>query len=152
MNDDPIASLEYESLILNRHLSRFIGRVSIPAGTLDQSAYVLLTLLQVQGASTIGELRQITGLDDSTLNRQTKALVQKGYAERIADPEGGVARRFQATAKGKELQTQERQASIKTYAEVLGQWSQEELTTCANILRQLNNAVEEKQGHFWPRP
>lgn len=94
MSTDPIAALEYESIIFARHRNQYTGQAGTNAGVLDSSGYNLLTLLQLRGPSTIGELSAITGLDASTLNRQSKALLTKGFVERIPDPDGGIARKF----------------------------------------------------------
>ena len=152
MSTDPIAALEYESIIFARHRNQYTGQAGINAGTLDSSGYNLLTLLQLRGPSTIGELSAITGLDVSTLNRQTKALLTKGFVERIADPEGGIARKFRPTNLGEELLNEERTSSQEKFAQLLADWPEEDLRTFVELLEKMNKAVEQRVGRHWPRP
>lgn len=49
---------------------------------------------------SIGQLSDAFGLDASTLNRQTAAMLRGNLVERIADPDGGIARKFRITAEG----------------------------------------------------
>lgn len=156
MSTDPIAALEYESIIFARHRNQYTGQAGTNAGALagvlDSSGYNLLTLLQLRGPSTIGELSAITGLDVSTLNRQTKALLTKELVERIPDPDGGIARKFRPTDLGKELLNEERTSSQEKYAELLSDWPEEDLRTFVELLKKLNKAVETRVGKHWPRP
>lgn len=152
MSTDPIAALEYESIIFARHRNQYTGQAGTNAGALDSSAYTLLTLIQLRGPSTIGELSAITGLDASTLNRQTKALLTKGFVERIADPEGGIARKFRPTDLGEELLNEERTSSQAKFAQLLADWPEEELRTFVELLGKMNKAVETRVGRHWPRP
>lgn len=152
MSTDPIAALEYESIIFARHRNQYTGQAGTNAGVLDSSGYNLLTLLQLRGPSTIGELSAITGLDASTLNRQTKALLTKGFIERIPDPDGGIARKFHPTDLGNELLNEERTSSQEKYAELLSDWPEEDLRTFVKLLEKLNKAVETRVGKHWPRP
>lgn len=152
MPKNSFTALEYESMIFGRHLHAYTGRAGNSPGTLDQSAYVLLTLLQVEGPSSISELGQVTGLDASTLNRQTRALVTKGFAERIPDPGGGLARKFRASETGIALLDEERSASTRNLAGVLADWDEDEVDTFVAYLARMNRAVEERTGRRWPRP
>ncbi|MGP6175653.1 MarR family winged helix-turn-helix transcriptional regulator [Corynebacterium sp. A21] len=152
MSNDPIEALEYEAMIFGRHQAAFSGRANRSSGELDQSAYILLTLLQVRGALSISELSDTTGLDTSTLNRQTKALVDKGLAKRISDPDGGIARKFRPTAEGTTTLEKERSASITKLGETLEDWSTEDLTELLRLLGRMNLAVEKRSQRSWPRP
>lgn len=152
MNFDPIAILEYEAMIFGRHLSMFTGRAGKNPGTLDQSAYILLSLLEAQGPLSIAELTEITELDASTLNRQTKALVEKGFAVRIPDPEGGIARKFRPSPTGFNALREERQATRSKLVELFHDWNEEEIDTFVSLLQKMNRTVERRRGSAWPRP
>lgn len=149
---DLIAAIEYETMVFGRHLSGLPGRSRRSKGVLDESAYTLLSLLHVGQPCSIGELSTITGLDVSTLNRQTAALVRSGYAERIADPNGGIARKFVLTDEGLSALKEEQQASRTALAAVVHDWSTEDQETLSSLLRRLNQGIEKRSGRTWPRP
>lgn len=152
MAADPNPGLEYETMIFGRHLAAFSGRTARGHGPLDQSAYILLSLLHTAGPVSIGELSEITGLDTSTLNRQTSALLRNGHAERIADPAGGIARKFRNSPEGESILAQVRAATRKNLAETLTDWDQAELDTFTELLGRMNRDVEKRTGRPWPRP
>src|SRR5690625_7940256 len=102
MASDPIAALEYETMVFGRHLSLLPRRPRRRGGVLDHSAYVLLALLCCRGPMSIRQLSEITGLEASTLNRQSAALRRDGHAERTADPGGAPAKKFRLTDAGRQ--------------------------------------------------
>ncbi|WP_249667373.1 MarR family winged helix-turn-helix transcriptional regulator [Cellulomonas fengjieae] len=149
MSSDPVARLEYESMVFARHLA---GSTRRSGGELDQSAYVLLTLLQACGPSSIGDLAATTGLDASTLNRQTAALLRNGHAERITDPDGGVARKFRLTPDGERALNEERSASTAALDAITADWADDDRAALATLLGNLNMSIEARVGRSWPRP
>ncbi|MGM7668222.1 MarR family winged helix-turn-helix transcriptional regulator [Microbacterium sp. A93] len=152
MTADPINVIEYESMVFERHLSSLPGRTRRSGGVLDQSAYTLLNLLQAGGPQSIGELSAVTGLDASTLNRQTAALLRDDLAERIADPDGGLARKFRATAHGELSAQEERAASRAGLGRLMEDWASEDREAFAELLGRFNRSIEERTGRDWPRP
>lgn len=150
--DLDIARIEYESLVFSRHQSELSGRSRRTHGVLDQSAYTLLTLLEAGGPASIGELSAITGLDASTLNRQTAALLRDGYAERIPDPEGGMARKFRMTPAGRSAAAEERQGSRRGLQSLLADWSPQDREAFGELLGRFNRSIEDRSGRAWPRP
>src|SRR4051794_2162927 len=152
MTVDPISVIEYESMLFERHLSSIPGRTRRRRGVLDQSAYTLLNLLQIGGAQSIGELSVITGLDASTLNRQTAALLRDKLAERIADPQGGIARKFRSTAEGERAVHEEREASRRALSDLIADWEAADREEFADLLQRFNRTIEERAGREWPRP
>jgi DNA-binding MarR family transcriptional regulator len=148
---DPIAAIEYEALLFSRHLAGLPGRTRRRGGLLDQSAYTLLSLLEVGGPASIGDLNAITGLDVSTLNRQTAALLREGFAERFANPEGGIARLFRPTHRGRQILQEEREASRGALEAITSDWDEEERAAFASALERLNREIERRSGRSWPR-
>ncbi|QFG21828.1 MarR family winged helix-turn-helix transcriptional regulator [Actinomadura sp. WMMB 499] len=143
----PTYEIEYEQMLLSRHeLLRRRPR------TVDRSAYVLLSRIRVQGPMSIGELSDAFGLDASTLNRQTAAATRAGLVERIADPGGGIARKFRITAKGVRLLDEERDSIVGSLDRVMAGWSDEDILTFASYLRRFNRDIEALSGRPWPRP
>src|SRR3546814_7701093 len=86
---------------------------------LDRSAYTLLTRLVMEGPMSIGQLSEAFGLDASTLNRQTAAMMRDGLVERIPDPEGGLARKFLVTESGRKRLDRERRARSEEHTSEL---------------------------------
>ncbi|MFD8383170.1 MarR family winged helix-turn-helix transcriptional regulator [Streptomyces sp. NPDC059679] len=135
------------------------GRPSEPSrpdqcsGTrLDRSAYFLLSFLDTEGALSIGQLADALGLDVSTVNRQTGALLRAGLLERIPDPKGGLARKLRATTLGAERLAADRERRRAGLARVLASWTPEEVRRFEDALTRFNREVEADEGRTWPRP
>lgn len=95
-----LSDLERELTLLSRH---FIAARGPRIGqSLERSAYVLLTRLEVGDPLTLKELAHTFQVDVSTINRQVSAMLRNGLVERFPDPEGGMARKFRPTALGLE--------------------------------------------------
>lgn len=150
--DKPTHLIEFETMLLGRHLSAQTARPRRKAGRLDRSAYTLLGRIEMQGPMSIGELSDAFGLDTSTLNRQTGAMLRDGLVERIPDPAGGMARKFRITDDGLRRLTEERAHSIRILDEILSEWTPEDVATFAGWLERFNTDVERYIGHPWPRP
>lgn len=146
-----IGDIEYEIVALASHITAALGRSAKDPSRLEESAYTLLTLIDSGGPASIGELHQVLGLDPSTLNRQTAALVRNGLVERRGDSGGGVARRFHLTALGRTRLEAEQGASRGALAETLRSWPPEQRADLTRTLRALNAAVEERYSRPWPR-
>ncbi|MFC4121765.1 MarR family winged helix-turn-helix transcriptional regulator [Nonomuraea zeae] len=138
--DKPTHLIEYETMLLGRHRH------------LDRSAYTLLSRIRTAGMMSIGQLSEAFGLDVSTLNRHTSALLRDGLAERIADPDGGIARKFRLTEAGERYLDDERTKNIRGLEKVLADWTPEEVAEFAAFLGRFNTDVERLGGRSWPRP
>lgn len=149
---DPVAVVEFEVMVMGRHLTSMPGRKRRTGGVLDQSGYALLSMARILGPMSIGEFSEHTGLDVSTLNRQTAALVRDGLAERIPDPDGGVARKFRATESGARALDDERTASYEAIARLTGDWSDKDRRVFAELLGRFNRSIEGRLGRDFPRP
>ncbi|MFS0691544.1 MarR family winged helix-turn-helix transcriptional regulator [Streptomyces nitrosporeus] len=144
--------VEYEQMLLSRY-----GLQQHRAGhgggrRLERSAYVLLSRLRVQGPMSIGELSDALGLDASTLNRQTAAVVRARQAERIPDPAGGTARKFRITEEGSRLLDEERERTAETLERVMAEWPEQDVAAFAGYLKRFNAGIERLSGRPWPRP
>lgn len=91
---------------------------------------------------SIGELSEITGLDASTLNRQTAAMRRQNMIERIPDPDGGMARKFTLTQEGEHSLAQQRKRNLGALSTVLADWSPDEISQFAAALTRFNRAVQ----------
>ncbi|NSL43258.1 MarR family winged helix-turn-helix transcriptional regulator [Streptomyces sp. 8P21H-1] len=147
----PAYEVEYEQMLLGRHtLTARGGRGK--ESVLERSSYTLLSRIRVQGPMSIGELSDAFGLDASTLNRQTAAAVRAGLAERIPDPDGGLARKFRITDEGARILDEERERIVGSLDRVMADWSDEDVAEFARYLRRFNTGIERLGGRPWPRP
>ncbi|WP_420037912.1 MarR family winged helix-turn-helix transcriptional regulator [Streptomyces sp. cg28] len=139
-------------MLLGRHGYLFGPRARGADWHLDRSAYILLTRIQMVGPMSIGQLSEATGLDASTLNRQTAAMMRAGLVERIPDPDGGIARKFRITGEGGRFLDDDRARYLGVLEGLMEDWSEDEVADFAASLQRLNRAIERLDGRPWPRP
>ena len=150
--DEPTHRVEYETMLLGRHSLEFAGGSARAAGHLERSAYILLSRIRVEGPMSIRQLSEAFGLDQSTLNRQTSAMVRSGLAERIPDPGGGIARKFRITEEGERRLDADRASNVEGLERVMEEWSPEDVARFAAYLERFNRDIERLEGRPWPRP
>ncbi|MEE4493384.1 MarR family winged helix-turn-helix transcriptional regulator [Streptomyces sp. BE230] len=148
----PTEEVEYEQMLLGRHSLADHRGGRHKYALLDRSAYTLLSRLRVQGPMSNGELSDAFGLDASTLNRQTAAVTRAGLADRIADPDGGMARKFRITDKGTELLDAERERVVQSLDQVMKDWPDDDIAAFAGYLKRFNTGIEQISQRPWPRP
>jgi DNA-binding MarR family transcriptional regulator len=148
---DSYRAIEFETLVLMRQLAP-TRRAADGKPHLDRSAYTLLTRLVMEGPMSIGQLSEAFGLDASTLNRQTAAMMREGLVERIPDPEGGLARKFLVTESGRKQLDRERRGNVNGLKRVLAEWPEADVEQLASLLHRFNLDIEEREGRHWPRP
>lgn len=149
---DSSSAFQFEMMMMLRHLNHLHRQVQWEQPPLDRSAYLLLNRLDLSGPMTIRELREALGLDDSTLNRQTAAIVRDGHAERIPDPEGGVARKFRVTAAGHNRLIAERARYEEALERVTAEWGDDDSRAFALLARRFNESFEGLENRRWERP
>ncbi|MFH8489202.1 MarR family winged helix-turn-helix transcriptional regulator [Streptomyces longisporoflavus] len=150
--EKPVGRVEFETMLLGRHSHLFNPRTRSSGGRLDRSAYILLSRIQMDGPMSIGQLTEAFGLDASTLNRQTAAMMRSGLVERIPDPDGGMARKFRISAEGARLLDADRSEYVQGLEKVMDSWSAQDVETFAGFLQRFNSDIETLEGHPWPRP
>ncbi|MFJ5223787.1 MarR family winged helix-turn-helix transcriptional regulator [Streptomyces sp. NPDC088400] len=143
--------IEREMLILTRHREMASPRRLGGSEALDRSAYVLLSRIEVQGPMSVADFVDAFGLAASTFNRQTTALLKEGLVERTLDPDGGVARKFRITRKGRERLKADRDRIVNGLSEVIAGWAPERLDNFVADLQQFNEDIERLTGRPWPR-
>ncbi|MCT2546689.1 MULTISPECIES: MarR family winged helix-turn-helix transcriptional regulator [Streptomyces] len=146
-----LSDLERELTLLSRH---FIAARGPRIGqSLERSAYVLLTRLEVGDPLTLKELAHTFQVDVSTINRQISAMLRNGLVERIPDPEGGMARKFRPTALGLERLEADRaisRAGTTRLIEASG-WTGERTEQFLTLLVEFNQSIEQLEGLTWSR-
>lgn len=145
-----ITAIEFESMLFVRHLTLTANRRT--GGGLDRSAYTILTCLDEGRSMSMSELSDTLGLDTSTVSRQTAAMRRAGLVERILDPDGGMALKYRSTPLGGERLHEACAANMHVLQEVTENWSQDDLTTFAQLLGRFNHGIEELDHRPWPRP
>ncbi|MFJ5833482.1 MarR family winged helix-turn-helix transcriptional regulator [Streptomyces sp. NPDC093089] len=149
--DKPTHLVEFETMLLSRHTHLYAPR-SRGGAQLDRSAYVLLSRIRIHGPLSIGQLSEAFGLDASTLNRQTAAMLRAGLVERIPDPDGGIARKFRITEEGERRLDADRTSNIEGLERVMEHWPSEDVAEFAAFLERFNRDIERLEGRPWPRP
>ena len=149
--DKPTHLIEFETMLLGRHLYLNSPRTGA-GGRLERSAYIVLSRIRMEGPMSIGELSEAFGLDASTLNRQTAAMLRGGLVERIPDPAGGIARKFRITAEGERRLDAHRAQSVRGLEKVMAGWEPEEVAAFAAYLKRFNTDIESLDERPWPRP
>jgi DNA-binding MarR family transcriptional regulator len=138
--NDIISTIGREIRVLIRRMTSLYNSIEI----LDRSAVLLLAELQVQGPVGISTLATNMQLDISTASRQAAALEAKGLVERLSDPEDGRVSLLQITDLG-EAQLQEvRLVYHSMLAEMLEDWSEEDLLLFKDLLARYNLAMMQR--------
>jgi DNA-binding MarR family transcriptional regulator len=138
-----IELLEQELTLLARH--QLSSAQHTPELGLDRSGYQLLSRLEL-GALSLKQLAEAFRLDVSTVNRQIATLRHKGLVERIADPDGGIARLLRPTEQGIALLGRDRAVRHIQVGQVLETWSPEQVSALHDT------SIEDLEGERWPRP
>ncbi len=149
--DEELVALVREFMLVNRHYVLGVADGYRGEDRLDRSAFILLSRIEAEGPMSIGQLAEAFGLDVSTVNRQTAAMLRSGVAERIPDPGGGLARKLRITEEGRRRLQSERDWSVNGLRHVLEQWAPEEIEQLLESLTRFNQAIEELSGKPWPR-
>lgn len=147
-----LSDLERELTLLSRH---FVASKGPRIGqSLERSAYVLLTRLEVGEPLTLKELAHTFQVGVSTINRQVSAMLRNGLVERIPDPDGGMARKFRPTELGLERLAADRaisRAGTTRLIEASG-WSDQKTEQFLRLLIEFNQSIERLEGLTWARP
>ena len=109
---------------------------------LEQAAYYLLAVLVTEGPQRTTTLAETVHSDTSTVSRQIGALVRHGLVERQADPADGRACLLAATLTGQRCFDEQHRARTAQMADVLRQWTSEDLRTVATLMERLNTDFE----------
>ena len=134
-----IADIEYEQMLLSRYT---IAQHRHSSG-LDRSVYLIMSRIDGQGPMSIAQLSHALRLESSTPQRQVTVAIKEGYLERMADPDGHVARKITLTHFGEEQLADARATSIEALEQIMGDWSSKDVDQFAHFLNRFNNAIEE---------
>jgi DNA-binding MarR family transcriptional regulator len=145
--DEVAAAVENELTLL----SRYHAHAQRAGFQLDRSAYLLLGRLELEHPLSLKQLAEAFRLDISTINRQIGALLKRGLVERVPDPDGGMARKVEATALGLEQLHADRALGRKGVERIIAEWSDHDRGELRRLLTKFNGEIEKYDGNSWPR-
>ncbi|GAA0403415.1 transcriptional regulator [Acrocarpospora corrugata] len=137
-----IAEIERGFMLIGRYKELGATAAGPEERRLERSGYILLRRLEDEGPMSIGQLAHAFSLDTSTVNRQTTVLLRGGLAERIPDPDGGMARKLRITEEGLRRVEEERACRLNGLDKVLSNWTSAELIAFAEGLARFNASIE----------
>ncbi|MBF6339462.1 winged helix-turn-helix transcriptional regulator [Nocardia abscessus] len=145
-----LTRLAFELSLLSRHFPAALLRR--PGFRLDRSAYLILTRLELDHPLSLRELSEAFRLDISTINRQVGAMLKQGLVDRVPDPDGGIARKIRASAKGLDFLAADRVQSRLGIGAVVAEWSDADVDQFSRLIARFNQSVEDREDNPWPRP
>jgi DNA-binding MarR family transcriptional regulator len=135
-----LAAVERQTAILTRHFELLHRRTDIH-DSLDRAEYLLLRALDESGPMRISALATLLGLDPSTAGRQVAVLQGQGLVEREPDPADRRCTVVTPTATGLERMRHVRELRTAMVADLLDEWSDEDLRVFDQILGKYNRSV-----------
>lgn len=135
-----LEALEREFRRFAMNLSRY--KHQIGDDRLDRLALMLLGALSHCGPSRLTALAERCGFDPSTVSRQVADLERGGLLERTPDPDDRRAVLLKASPKGKRFLQRLEAGRLQRMQRLVGDWTEEELSTFATLLGRLNTASE----------
>jgi DNA-binding MarR family transcriptional regulator len=137
----PILALHAEILRFVRLLKSSSAHDAVP----DQSSLLLLWPLLHIGPMRLRDLAESKGVDSSTASRQAAQLVRAGMIRRDPDPGDGRAALLGLTDKGRHFCEHLLDARRRAIEEALRDWPSERISALADMLGELNQAIEAHQ-------
>lgn len=138
-----LAVIERQTAVLTRHFEMLHRRTDVHCD-LDRAEYLMLRTLDECGPADINGLAAALGLDPSTAGRQVAVLQGAGLVERSPAP--GDRRRSIITPTGEGLRRMAavRDRRTRNVAELLADWSEDDLRTLGVMFERYNRAVAAK--------
>ena len=141
--EDGLDVLELATAVLMRNFELLRRRTDTYAD-LDRAEYLLLRTLDQLGPTDIGSLAAAVGLDPSTAGRQVAGMESRELVDRTPAAEDRRRSIIAPTAEGRRRMEQTRFRRRESAAEMLADWSEEELRELAMLLTRYNKAVADR--------
>lgn len=138
-----LAAVERQTAILTRHFELLHRRTDIH-DSLDRAEYLLLRALDEAGPMRISALATLLGLDPSTAGRQVAVLQAARLVTRDPDPDDRRCSLVTPTAEGLARMHTVRAQRTELVADLLAEWSDEDLRTLDTILDKYNRTVADR--------
>ena len=101
-------------------------RARLDGDTVDPSQAALLYTLKCRGALRLGDIAEAMKLDASTVSRHVQQLGDRGFVERVPDPEDGRASIISLTDDGRDGLRSSFEQRRNILAEAIADWSEAE--------------------------
>ncbi|WP_257064800.1 MarR family winged helix-turn-helix transcriptional regulator [Priestia megaterium] len=135
MNRDSLQIIEHEIALMVRLTTTHSPKL----GSMDRAEYLLLSELDQQHSPLgINALAEKLKLSLSTASRQVATLETKKFIRRFPSPENGRISLIEMTKAGEQILQRVQKKRKKAYAEVLENWSEEEIDMLQKNLSRLN--------------
>lgn len=132
MNRDSLQIIEHEIALMVR-------LTTTHSPSMDRAEYLLLSELDQQHSPIgINALAEKLKLSLSTASRQVATLETKKFIRRFPSPENGRISLIEMTKAGEQILQRVQKKRKKAYAEVLENWSEEEIDMLQKNLSRLN--------------
>lgn len=132
MNRDTLQIIEHEIALMVR-------LTTTHSPSMDRAEYLLLSELDHQHSPLgINALAEKLKLSLSTASRQVATLEKKKFIRRFPSPENGRISLIEMTKAGEQILQRVQKKRKKAYAEVLENWSEEEIDMLQKNLSRLN--------------
>lgn len=138
-----LAVIERQTAVLTRHFELLHRRTDVH-DDLDRAEYLMLRTLDECGPLDINGLAAALGLDPSTAGRQVSVLENAGLV--VRSPAPADRRRSIITPTGEGLRRMEtvRERRTRNTADLLADWSEDDLRTLGAVFERYNRAVAAK--------
>jgi DNA-binding MarR family transcriptional regulator len=132
-------------LTLSRAFRKAKARMEAVGGEAESARWQLLQVVDADGPLRASALAACVHSDLSTVSRQSGQLVAEGLLERQADPTDGRASLLALTPAGEEVIAGHRRIRDSFFADVLQEWSEDELAQFAGFLSRF--AADHERAH-----
>jgi DNA-binding MarR family transcriptional regulator len=140
---DGLDVLELATAVLMRNFE-LLRRRSDVYSELDKAEYLLLRTLDQLGPTDIGSLAAAVGLDPSTAGRQVAGMESRDLVDRTPSPEDRRRSMIVPTEAGRQRMEATRARRRAATAEMLADWTDEELQQLGELLTRYNKAIAER--------
>ncbi|EST26124.1 hypothetical protein N566_24260 [Streptomycetaceae bacterium MP113-05] len=133
--------------VVNRELARRLPHDCPPASA------GLLTLLRRHGEMRMSRLTELLGIDLSVTSRHVAHAAERGWIERLPDPDDGRSRLLRLTDSGGHRLDELSDLATETMRDFLGDWTAEEVATLSALLERLGSTFGDcraRGGHGPP--
>lgn len=136
-------AVEWQSAVLVRHFE-LLRRRSDGHDELDRAEYLLLRILQGKGPATINTLAGLLGLDPSTAGRQVATMQAAGLVNRAPAPQDRRCSVISPSEEGLRRMAVVRQRRTDGVAELLADWSENDVRELGQMFARYNRAVAQR--------
>ncbi len=138
--EDGLDVLELATAVLARNFELLRRRTDAYAD-LDRAEYLLLRTLDKLGPTDIGSLAAAAGLDPSTAGRQVAGMESRALVDRMPAADDRRRSIIAPTAEGRRRMELTRSRRRESAAELVDDWSADDLHQLATLLTRYNKAV-----------